>query len=138
MSFPTELMTRLPLIADDRGKLVFMESGGQVPFPIRRVFFLHDLAPGLERGHHAHRTCHEFLVVVAGALTVEINDGSRVWHRALCERDQAVHIPAMNWVVLRGFDRRTVCMVLASHPYDPDDYIRDYEEFLQARRSPEA
>lgn len=135
MDLPVELVTRLPLIADPRGKLVFMETGGQVPFPIRRVFLLHDLAPGHERGHHAHRTCHEFLVVVAGALTMEIDNGSRQWHRFLSQRDQAVHIPPMNWVVLRGFDRSTACMVLASDRYDPDDYIRDYQQFLRAVRA---
>ncbi len=127
------LLTNLPMVKDKRGKLVFMEAGEQVPFAIRRVFFLHDLAPGQERGHHAHRNCHEFLVVVAGALTIELDDGSRRWRRFLAERSEAVHIPPMNWIVLRDFDPDTVCMVLTSDRYDPKDYITDYQEFLNLR-----
>jgi mannose-6-phosphate isomerase-like protein (cupin superfamily) len=130
------MLTELPSVSDPRGKLVFMEAGQQVPFPIRRVFFLHDLTPGHERGNHAHRSCHEFLVVVAGALTIELDNGRRRWRRFLIERHHAVHVPPMHWIVLRDFDASTVCMVLTSERYDPEDYIRDYPSFLsEAKRA---
>ena len=126
----SQMLTELPLAVDPRGKLVFMEAGEQVPFAIRRVFFLHDLTPGHERGNHAHRSCHEFLVVVAGAVTVELDSGHHRWRQFLTERNKAVHVPPMTWIALRDFDASTVCMVLASERYDPTDYIRDYQEFL--------
>jgi hypothetical protein len=127
-----QMLTDLPSVVDQRGKLVVMEAGEQVPFPIRRVFFLHDLAPGRERGNHAHRTCHEFLVAAAGSLTIELDDGVRRWRRFLSERNQALHVQPMTWIVLRDADPGTVCVVLASERYDPADYIRDYQEFLSA------
>jgi len=126
------MLTELPSVIDDRGKLVCMECGKHVPFAIKRVFVLHDLAPGGVRGNHAHRTCHQFLVVVAGALIVELDDGNSRRQHLLADRNRALHIPPMNWIVLREFDANTVCMVLASEPYDPSDYIRNYEEFVSS------
>jgi mannose-6-phosphate isomerase-like protein (cupin superfamily) len=114
--------------------LVVAQSGEQVPFPIQRMFFLRDVAPGAERGHHAHRLCHELLVVASGAVTIELDDAGRRWRHRLAEPDRALHVPPMTWIVLREFEVGTICIVLASERYEPADYIRDYQEFVAAAR----
>jgi dTDP-4-dehydrorhamnose 3,5-epimerase-like enzyme len=122
----------LPRVADARGILVVAQTGEQVPFQIRRMFFVSKVAPGSERGHHAHRTCHELLVVPSGAVTIELENSERGWTHRLAEPDQAVHVPPMTWIVLRDFEPDTICIVLASERYDPADYIYDYQKFKTA------
>ena len=114
--------------------LVVAQSGEQVPFRIQRMFFLRQVPAGSERGHHAHRVCHEFLIVPLGGVTIELDDGQRRWRHRLAQPNQALHVPPMTWIVLREFDAGTICVVLASERYDPADYIRDHQEFLAAVR----
>ncbi|MGH7934177.1 MAG: sugar 3,4-ketoisomerase [Candidatus Binataceae bacterium] len=129
-----EASVSLQCLRDSRGMLVVAQSGEQVPFPIRRMFFLRDVAPGSERGYHAHRACHELLVVPSGAVTIELDNAMRRSRHRLMDPDQALHVPPMTWIVLREFEAGTVCIVLASEHYDPADYIRDYQEFVAAVR----
>jgi mannose-6-phosphate isomerase-like protein (cupin superfamily) len=96
------------------------------------MFFVSKIPSGSDRGHHAHRCCHELLVVPSGAVTVELENSERSWTHRLAEPDQAVHIPPMTWIVLREFEPGTICIVLASEPYDPADYIYDYDTFRTA------
>lgn len=128
------MVTELPSITDARGKLVFMEAGEHIPFAIQRVFILHDLVPGQERGNHAHRRCHQFVIAMSGAMTIELDDGKRRWTHSLAARSEGVYVPPMTWIVVRDFDAHTVCVVLASERYNPHDYIHDYEEFVSAVR----
>jgi dTDP-4-dehydrorhamnose 3,5-epimerase-like enzyme len=122
----------LPRVTDSRGILVVAQTGEQVPFEIRRMFFVSMVAPGSERGHHAHRTCHELLVVPCGAVTIDLEDSQGNWTHRLAEPDQAVHVPPMTWIVLREFEPDTICIVLASEHYDPADYIHEYHKFKAA------
>jgi dTDP-4-dehydrorhamnose 3,5-epimerase-like enzyme len=124
----------LPRSSDSRGILVAAQFMDQVPFRIRRMFFLKDVPPGSERGNHAHRRSHELLVVPSGAVTIELDDGWSRWQHRLKEPDRAVHVPPMTWVILRGFEVGTICVVLASEAYKAADYIRDYQRFVTAVR----
>lgn len=128
----TEDLVAFTCVADSRGALIVAEAGEQVPFQIRRMFFVIKVAPGVERGHHAHRTCHELLVVPSGAVTIELENAERSWTHRLAEPDRAVHVPPMTWIVLRDFEPNTICIVLASEEYDPNDYIYDYDQFRAA------
>lgn len=114
---------------DSRGTLVVAQSREQVPFQIERVFVLSDLTPGSERGGHAHRRCQEFLMVASGAVTVELDNVREQWRYRVSGPSQGVYIEPLTWIVLRDFDVGTICVVLASEPYNPTDYIRDYAEF---------
>ena len=126
-------MRRLPLRRDARGSLVALEFGDDVPFTPRRSFLVFDVPDSEIRGEHAHRTCHQFMLCVQGACTLIVDDGSTRETVRLDHPSVGVHVPPMVWGGQLEHTSDAVLLVLASHAYDPDDYIRDYQEFLEAR-----
>jgi dTDP-4-dehydrorhamnose 3,5-epimerase-like enzyme len=121
----------LPKVTDPRGTLTFVQGEVQVPFAIRRVFYIYDVPTGESRGAHAHRTLHEFIVCLAGSFDIELDDGRRRKTVHLNRPWKGLHIPPMIWAGETNFDSGSVCLVLTSDVYDESDYIRDYEEFLR-------
>jgi hypothetical protein len=119
----------LPKITDPRGNLTFIEGGRHVPFGVRRVFYLYDVPTGSDRGAHAHRALHQFLVCLSGSFDVALDDGreNRLVH--LNRPWVGLHVPPMIWASEVHFDPGTVCLVLTSAPYDEADYVRNYEDF---------
>lgn len=107
--------------------------GPDVPFPVRRVYYLYGMPAGGTRGQHAHRDLQQLIVCVAGALDVVLRDGAGERTVRLEAPDQGLHVPRMLWRELVNAAPGTVCMVLASAPYDEADYIRSYDEFLACR-----
>jgi hypothetical protein len=104
-----------------------------LPFVPRRAFTVFRV-PGEEvRGEHAHRRCHQLLIATAGHLRVLVDNLQDRRSVALDSPDRGLHIPPMTWGVQFGFSADAVLLVLASRPYDADDYIRDYEEFIQLK-----
>jgi dTDP-4-dehydrorhamnose 3,5-epimerase-like enzyme len=120
----------LPKINDPRGSLTFIESNNHVPFDIKRVFYLYDVPTAEGRGAHAHRTLHQFLICLSGSFDVEIDDGRNKEKIHLNRPWKGLHIPPMIWAAEVNFDPGSVCLVLASEVYNEEDYIRDYEIFL--------
>lgn len=121
---------RMPLRRDLRGSLVATEFGDDLPFEPRRAFVVFDV-PGVEvRGEHAHRACHQFLVCVRGACALAVDDGRNRETLTLDHPTIGVHVPPMVWSSQFQHTPDGVLLVLASHAYDPDDYIRRYEDFL--------
>lgn len=120
----------LPLVHDLRGNLTVGEVPSDVPFAPRRYFLVHDVPSGETRGSHAHRACEQFLVCVTGSCAVVVDDGQRRLEVSLDRPNRGVYIPPMVWATQYKYTRDAVLLVLASHPYDADDYIRDYDEFL--------
>lgn len=123
----------LPRVLDPRGSLTFLEGGRHVPFEIRRVFYLYDVPTEEGRGAHAHRTLTQFLVCLAGSFDVEIDDGERTSRIHLNRPWKGLLVPPMIWAGEVNFDSGSVCLVLASAPYEEADYIRDRGEFLALR-----
>jgi hypothetical protein len=117
--------------ADMRGALTFAQQGDQIPFVVKRFFALHDIAAGAHRGGHAHREQHQFLVMLAGGVTVTVDDGEKRTEIRLDRPNLALHAPPMLWLDLDGFTPGAVCMVLASDVYAESDYIRDRDTFLR-------
>ena len=116
---------------DARGKLIPLEADGEeVPFDVKRVYYIFDTTPGTVRGKHAHRRLSQVLVCVSGACTVvcELPDGTRSEHR-LDWPTKGLVIEGVVWREMKDFSKDAVLMVLASGHYDPTDYIRDYGEF---------
>ena len=118
-----------PLIEDLRGALSFGEVDTHLPFrPVR--YFLVLRVPGPEvRGEHAHRNAHQLLICVTGECTVMVNDGAERAEVVLDRPDVSLHLPPMVWAAQFRYSADAVLMVLCSHIYDADDYIRDYDEF---------
>lgn len=121
----------LPKVCDPRGNLSFVEGGRHLPFNIRRVFYIYDVPGGETRGGHAHKICQTALVAVAGSLTVRLTDGNRekVYH--LNRSNKALLIPAGVWDTMEDFTTGTVVVAFASHQYEEEDYIRDYDDFCE-------
>jgi UDP-2-acetamido-3-amino-2,3-dideoxy-glucuronate N-acetyltransferase len=120
---------RLTSARDDRGSLTAAEVA-DLPFFPRRIFIVHDVPNESVRGAHAHRECSQFLICVAGSVSCVVDDGSAQEEIHLTTSDVGVHIPPMIWGTQWRYTRDAVLLVLASHPYDATDYIREYDEFL--------
>jgi len=125
---------RLPGAKDLRGALSFGEIHRQVPFEVKRYFLVFDVDSEHIRGEHAHRTLHQFLVCVAGRCHVVTDDGVSRHEVVLDSPAKGVYVPPMVWATEYKFTRDAVLLVLASEYYDPAEYIRDYQEFLELRR----
>lgn len=127
-------IAQLPKISDPRGNLTFIEQTRHAPFEIMRVFFLYDVPTGANRGAHAHRALHQFLICLSGSFDVELDDGEEQRTIHLNRPWQGLHVPPMIWAAEVNFDPGSVCLVLASDFYDEHDYIRDHDEFLALAR----
>jgi acetyltransferase-like isoleucine patch superfamily enzyme/dTDP-4-dehydrorhamnose 3,5-epimerase-like enzyme len=122
---------RLPEFSDLRGKLTAAEMPGEgLPFVPRRWFLVYDVPSREIRGEHAHRVCHQFLVCVSGRVSVAVDDGERRSEVLLDDPTLGIYIPPLVWGSQFRYDADAALLVLASHPYDPEDYIREYDSFL--------
>jgi len=125
----------LPHFVDPRGDLSVGEFSEHVPFKVRRFFVVYGVSSGEIRGEHAHRTLHQFLVCVHGRCELVADDGVNRETFVLDHPSLAVHLPPMIWGVQHSYTPGSVLLVLASAKYDPDDYIRDYAEFLRLAKA---
>lgn len=120
-----------PKICDPRGNLSFAEGGRHLPFNIKRVFYIFDVPGGETRGGHAHKQCSIALAAVAGSFDVRLTDGRREMTVHLNRANRALLIPPGVWDTMHEFTTGSVALAFASHPYEEEDYIRDYDEFLK-------
>jgi hypothetical protein len=128
-------LINLPKISERKGAITPIYGGEHVPFNIARVFYLYDVPGGESRGAHAHKILHQFIVSVMGAFDVVMEDGSETRRVRLDRAYYGLHVPPMIWSHEENFSSGGICLVLASHPYDPDDYIREYDAYLKAKKS---
>lgn len=125
-------LKRFAEFSDLRGKLTAGELPGEaVPFEMRRWFFVYDVPSREVRGEHAHRACHQFLICVSGQLNVAVDDGQSRREVILDSPTSGLYVPPRIWASQYRYDHSAVLLVLASHAYDPGDYIREYEAFLR-------
>lgn len=125
----------MPRISDPRGNLTFIEGDRHVPFAIRRVYYLYDVPGGAERGGHAHRRLEQLIVAMSGSFDVVLDDGTNRTRFHLNRSYNGLYVCPMTWRELDNFSSGSVCMVLASRPYEESDYYRDYERFLDEVRA---
>ncbi len=130
-------LVQLPKISDPRGNLTFVEGQRHVPFEIRRVYYLYDVPGGAERGGHAHRELHQLIIAISGSFDLLLDDGRRKRRQNLNRSYVGLYVCPMIWREIDNFSSGAVCLVLASHLYDPADYYRDYSEFLNAIAQPQ-
>lgn len=120
---------------DVEGNLTFIYENIHVPFPINRVFYSYDIPGGEDRGAHAHKKCHQFLIAASGSFEVDLDDGKNKRSVFLNRPFWGLHIPPGIWASERNFSSGSICLVLASDNYDANDYISKYEEFLDYVKS---
>lgn len=123
-------VVELGKIDNNQGNLTVVQSGMNVPFDIKRVFYLYDVPGGEARGAHAHKQCHQFLVAVSGSFEVVLDDGNNKRTVVLNRPFYGLHIPPGIWAAEQGFSSGSVCLVMASEKFEEEDYIRKYEDFL--------
>lgn len=127
---PGVILHRFPLIEDMRGNLTVGEFESQIPFRPRRYFMVFDVPSAEVRGEHAHRSCQQFLICTKGKCAVVADDGRNREEFLLDSPHVGIYLPPMIWGVQYKYSQDATLLVFASELYDPNDYIRDYEEFL--------
>ncbi len=136
MSLTECRILELPQIHDPRGNLTFIESGRQIPFAIKRIFYLYDVPGGANRAGHALKSCHQLVIATSGSFDIVLDDGSEKEMFQLNRSYHGLYIPPLIWREISNFSSNSICMVLASEFFSEDDYYRDYSQFVAAARKP--
>ena len=119
----------LPKILDERGNLSFIEGGNHIPFSIERVYWIYDVPGGEQRGGHAFKMQHEFIVAMSGSFDVVLDDGNEKKVYNLNRSYFGLYVPNGIWRHMENFSTNSLALVVASTKYDGSDYIRNYEQF---------
>jgi len=124
----------LPKFFDERGNLTVIENNRDIPFAIRRTYWVYDVPGGEHRGGHAYRQNEEFIVALSGSFDVIVDDGTERRTFPMNRSYFGLYLPSGTWRELNNFSTNSLAIVLASTDYDVADYIRDYDEFLNYTR----
>ncbi len=116
---------------DDRGQLVAVEEGNDIPFKVRRVYYLYDTVEGVRRGYHAHKNLQQVLICVHGSCKILLDDGETKEVVELNRPEEGLYIANNIWREMFDFSSDAVLLVLDSELYDEADYIRDYSDFIK-------
>ena len=119
----------LPKILEERGNLSIIEEEEQVPFKIKRAYWIYDVPGGEARGSHAFRESKEFIVALSGSFDIILNDGKTESKYSMNRSYYGLYIPEMTWRSLENFSTNSLALVLSSTSFSSDDYIRDFDEF---------
>lgn len=119
--------------SDRKGNLTVVENGKTLPFDVKRVYYLYDVPGGENRGSHAHRKLEQLIIAASGSFTVILDDGKCKRSFFLNRPYQGLYVKPGMWRDLEDFSSGAVAMVLASEIYKKEDYIRDYDEFIEFR-----
>jgi len=120
----------LPKIEDRRGNLSFIEENKNIPFGIKRVYWIYDVPGGEMRGSHAYKTLNEFIVALSGSFDVVLHDGKEESKYSLNRSYYGLFVPKMYWRRIENFSTNALALILADDFYKKDDYIRDFNEFM--------
>lgn len=120
----------LPRIKNRAGNITPVHNNIEVPFKVKRIFYLYDIPGGESRGAHAHKECHQFLIAASGSFEVLLDDGKTKRLVHLNRPYLGLHIPPGVWASEVNFSSGSICLVLASQNYTETDYIRNYEDYL--------
>lgn len=126
----------LPKFLDQRGNLSFIEEFKHIPFKIEREYWIYDVPGGESRGGHAYKRNEEFIVALSGGVDITIDDGVESSIFTLNRSYYGLYVPKGCWREMKNFSTNSVVLVLGSTEYDPDDYMRDYDEFLKYIKCP--
>jgi len=122
---------QFPKLLDNRGNLSFIENKKHIPFEIKRVYWIYDVPGGEVRGGHAYKELEEVIIALSGSFDVAVDDRSGKEHVYNLNRSyEGLYVPGMTWRQLRHFSTNTVALILASRPFEKEDYIHDYNKFM--------
>jgi len=118
-----------PKVLDERGNLSFVQNSDQIPFDIERVYLIYDVPGGAIRGGHAYRQNQEVIIAISGSFDIVVNDGQSEVKYSLNRSYYGLYVPNGLWRQLENFSTNSLCLIIASHPYEENDYVRDFNEF---------
>lgn len=124
-------IVQLPKFLDARGTLSFVEQNNHIPFEIKRTYWIYDVPGGESRGGHAYKENEEFIVALSGSFDVILDDGTEKRRYTLNRSYYGIYVPRGLWREIDNFSTNSLAVVLASIKYDANDYIRNYDEFLE-------
>ena len=119
----------LPKILDKRGNLSFFENSRHIPFDIKRTYWIYDVPGGEQRGSHAFKESHEFIISLSGSFDVVLNDGEKEIKYSLNRSYYGLYVPNLLWRRIENFSTNSLALIVSSISYDNNDYIRDFDEF---------
>lgn len=125
----------LPKFLDARGNLSFVQNNAQIPFVIKRTYWVFDVPGGECRGGHAYRDTEEVVIALSGSFDVVIDDGESKHKFTLNRSYYGLYIPKGVWREMENFSTNSLALEFASAEYNPDDYVRDYDEFLKLKKN---
>lgn len=125
----------LPKFLDERGNLSFAENNNQIPFSIKRTYWLYDVPGGVNRGGHAEKSNEELIIAMSGSFDITVDDGKETHTFTLNRSYYGLYIPKGSWREIKNFSTNAIALEFGSIPYDEHDYIRDYDEFLAYAKS---
>lgn len=123
----------LPIVHKESGKITVLENNENIPFDIKRVYYLYDVPMNAERGGHAHYTLQQYVIAASGSFTFVLDDGKNKKEVFLNHPNKALHIVPGIWREMKDFSSGSICLVLASQLYDETDYIRAYSNYIDYR-----
>jgi len=126
-------LVEFPVIKNRAGNITPVNNSENIPFDIRRVFYIYDIPSGETRGGHAHKYCHEILIAASGSFDVEIDDGTNKKVINLNRPMTGLHLPPGIWASEKNYSSGAICLALTSHIYEEEDYIRKYSDFKDYR-----
>ena len=125
----------IPKIEDPRGNLSFVEEENHIPFKIERTYWIYDVPGGEVRGGHAFKEQHELIIAISGSFDVMVHDGNKKLMFCLNRSYNGLYIPCGYWRQMRDFSTNSLALVLASTYFNENDYIRDFNSFLNYRQN---
>lgn len=128
-------LIELPIVHTENGNITVLENNINIPFDIKRVYYLYDVPMGVERGGHAHYDLQQYVVAASGSFTFLLDDGKEKKEVFLNHPNKALHIKPGIWREMKDFSSGSICLVLASMKYTESDYIRKYHDFLNYRKN---
>jgi hypothetical protein len=131
----TPKIVDLPKFLDPRGNLSFIEEEKNIPFKIRRTYWIYDVPGGEIRGGHAYHNLQEFIVALSGSFDVVLNDGKQEFRFTLNRSYYGLYVPKMYWRSMENFSTNSLALVLADKDYDENEYIRDFNDFNNLRNA---
>ena len=120
---------QLPEVTDARGSLGFVEAGKDIPFDVKRIFYIYGVPRGAKRGGHAHKKCEQMFIVLQGNADIITDDGSVKAVHNFNGPAKGLYVPQRTWVEMQNSSQGAVIMVLCSEHYNADDYLKDYDSF---------
>jgi oxalate decarboxylase/phosphoglucose isomerase-like protein (cupin superfamily) len=130
----TPRIINLPKIVDRRGNLSFFENDNQIPFEIKRTYWIYDVPGGESRGGHAYKENEEFIVALSGSFDVVLDNGQEKTTYSLNRSYYGLYIPKMYWREMNNFSTKSLALIVSRTKHDENDYIRDYKIFCASRQ----